>query len=199
MGTGSGRILFCSIAGTLSMSFIPVITSVLNHLTTRNKETKNTNPRLKVFHSSKVPPVSIADYLDRIVRYSYATPECFINALIYLDRLVTKNPGCYITPNNVHRLLLASCLLAAKTRDDWYYSNSYYGTLGGISNQEVNLLETTFCQLLDFDLYVSPTQFTQYKKELLSHMHAVSPCNKNTTRPKNDEPTPMIEECEAAH
>jgi hypothetical protein len=150
-------------------TFVPVIASVLTHITQRNKEITCTSEKLKLFHSLKVPPIGTSDYLNRIVKYAYCSPECFIFALIYLDRLITANKNCHITPYNVHRLLITSVLLAAKVRDDTYYSNSYYSAIGGISNAEINKLEGTFLVLVDFDLFVSPETYDQYRTYLMQH------------------------------
>jgi hypothetical protein len=150
-------------------SFIPVIASVLNHITQRNQEVTCTSDTLKVFHSLKVPPIGTSDYLNRIVKYAYCSPECFVFALIYLDRLITANKNCHITPYNVHRLLITSVLLAAKARDDTYYSNAYYAAIGGISNAEINKLEGTFLVLVDFNLFITPEAYDQYRTYLLQH------------------------------
>jgi len=125
-----------------------------------------------LFHSLKVPPIGTSDYLNRIVKYAYCSPECFIFALIYLDRLITANKNCHITPYNVHRLLITSVLLAAKVRDDTYYSNAYYSAIGGISNAEINKLEGAFLVLVDFDLFVSPETYDQYRTYLMQHSSA---------------------------
>jgi hypothetical protein len=149
--------------------FVPVIASVLTHLTQRNKEITITSEKLKIFHSLKVPPIGISEYLQRIVKYAYCSSECFIFALIYLDRLITQNKNCHITLYNVHRLLITSVLLAAKGRDDTYYSNAYYSAIGGISNSEINKLEVAFLLLVDFNLFITPETYEQYKTYLLQH------------------------------
>lgn len=165
----------CSTDSSDFASFIPVIASVLTHLTQRNKEITVTSEKLKVFHSLKVPPIGIGDYLQRIVKYAYCSSECFIFALIYLDRLITQNKNCHITLYNVHRLLITSVLLAAKARDDTYYSNAYYSAIGGISNAEMNKLEISFLLLVEFNLFVTPETYEQYKTYLLQHSTAGSP------------------------
>jgi hypothetical protein len=153
-------------------AFIPVIASVLAHLTQRNSDITVTSEKLKVFHSVKAPPIGISDYLHRIVKYAYCSPECFIFALIYLDRLITQNKNCHITLYNVHRLLITSVLLAAKARDDTYYSNAYYSAIGGISNAEINKLEINFLLLVDFNLFITPETYDQYKTYLMQHSSA---------------------------
>lgn len=165
--------------------FIPVIASVLTHLTQRNSDISVTSEKLKVFHSVKAPPIGISDYLNRIVKYAYCSPECFIFALIYLDRLITQNKNCHITLYNVHRLLITSVLLAAKARDDTYYSNAYYSAIGGISNPEMNKLEVNFLLLVDFNLFITPETYDQYKTYLMQHSNASKGSPKS---PKINEP-----------
>ena len=61
---------------------------------------------ISVFHTNKPPQISVPQYLERIVTYAYCSPECFIMALIYLDRIVQRNPKFYISSFNIHRLLI---------------------------------------------------------------------------------------------
>eukprot|EP01010_Urceolus_cornutus_P005073 NODE_857_length_1275_cov_252.349103_g652_i0.p1 GENE.NODE_857_length_1275_cov_252.349103_g652_i0~~NODE_857_length_1275_cov_252.349103_g652_i0.p1 ORF type:complete len:198 (+),score=19.24 NODE_857_length_1275_cov_252.349103_g652_i0:154-747(+) len=153
--------------GDIPSSLVPQIASVLSQITHRNRETTHLSEKLKAFHSLELPPIGINDYVRRIVRYAYCSPECFIFALIYLDRLITTNQDCFITPYNVHRLLITSVLAAAKSRDDIYYSNAYYSAIGGIPNSEINKLEVTFLVLIKFNLFISPEVFQQYKSYLV--------------------------------
>jgi hypothetical protein len=61
---------------------------------------------VSVFHTNKPPQISIDKYLERIVNYAYCSPECFILSLVYLDRIVQRNPKFYISSFNIHRLLI---------------------------------------------------------------------------------------------
>jgi hypothetical protein len=154
--------------GAHVMQLIPVMAAILTHVAERD-HSYPLNDRLRPFHSMKVPPISTADYLQRIAKYAYCSPECYIFALVYLDRLVDRVPHCRITPNNVHRLLITSVMVAAKGRDDKYYSNSYYSAIGGVTNAELNKLELSFLSLINYDLYVSPEDCERYTKELLGN------------------------------
>lgn len=198
-------------------SFVPVIASVLNHITHRNKEViigrrskryffplfpqiTCTSDALKVFHSLKVPPIGTSDYLNRFVCFqSFQLPlnfsfcqDCQIRVLqpgvlhicSHLPWPVAPCPfpnpaffpiqkvgdGKQKLPHHplqcaslvdykvrfsIHWSPLSfqfffSVLLAAKARDDTYYSNAYYAAIGGISNAEMNKLEGSFLVLVDF-------------------------------------------------
>eukprot|EP01012_Entosiphon_sulcatum_P036627 TRINITY_DN466_c0_g1_i1.p2 TRINITY_DN466_c0_g1~~TRINITY_DN466_c0_g1_i1.p2 ORF type:complete len:178 (-),score=29.73 TRINITY_DN466_c0_g1_i1:188-721(-) len=138
-------------------------------------------PELAAFESLRVPSITIADYLRRIAIYSHCSPECFVFALIYLDRLLMANPGLTITQCNVHRLIITSVLIAAKARDDTYYSNSYYASIGGITTKELNRLELMLLDLLQYNLFVTPEVFAQYRTKLQNFTSEVVAPVKNET------------------
>lgn len=131
-------------------------------------------PELAAFESLRVPSISIADYLRRIAIYSHCSPECFVFALIYLDRLLMNNPGFSITQCNVHRLIITSVLIAAKARDDTYYSNSYYASIGGITTKELNRLELMLLDMLQYNLFVTLEVFTEYRTKLQNFTSGVA-------------------------
>lgn len=64
-------------------------------------------------------------YLDRILKYSSCSNECFVLGLIYMDRFIQQNDFA-LTALNVHRVAITSVMVAAKFFDDQYYNNAYY-------------------------------------------------------------------------
>ena len=64
-------------------------------------------------------------YLDRILKYSSCSNECFVLGLIYMDRFIQRNDFA-LTALNVHRVAITSVMVAAKFFDDQYYNNAYY-------------------------------------------------------------------------
>ena len=113
------------------------------------------------FHASQFAPISLFDYSRRVAKYSQCSPECFIISLLLLDRYVasTQIP---ITYYNVHRLILTSVMVAAKIRDDIYFSNAYFASMGGIGSAEINLLELELLQNIDWETWVEPYDFYAY-------------------------------------
>ena len=53
-------------------------------------------------------------------------------------------------------------MVAAKFYDDFYFKNHYYAKVGGIGKNEINALEVTFLETVNYDLYVSPELFNIY-------------------------------------
>ena len=56
-----------------------------------------------VFHAKSVPSISIKDYLVRIGKSAHCSDECFILALIYIDRITEKKKKFIIKSLNIHR------------------------------------------------------------------------------------------------
>eukprot|EP01071_Lankesteria_metandrocarpae_P008178 Lankesteria_metandrocarpae@DN4892_c0_g1_i2.p1 len=124
------------------------------------------NSEVTRFHGVAAPEISVGDYLARIKKYFACSNECFVLSLIYMDRVVQKHAGFAISVYNWHRLVVTAVVLAAKFFDDVYYSNAYYGRVGGIRNLELNVLECHFLSLLDFHLFVSVGEYEQYKQNV---------------------------------
>jgi len=107
----------------------------------------------------------------RVHKYASCSNECFILALIYIDRLIQRN-NFLLTELNVHRVVITAILLAAKFFDDAYYNNAYYAKVGGVLVSEMNGLEVDFLFRINFSLHVTPEVFEKYRAELLSHSNA---------------------------
>lgn len=118
--------------------------------------------RVTPFHSVRVPPICIKDYLRRIRKYFVCTDECFVLALIYIDRVAKIDAVMAVCALNVHRLLLLTVMLAAKFNDDVYYSNAYYAKVGGMALKEVNALEARLLRMLNWHLLVDPVEYQLY-------------------------------------
>ncbi|CAD8095181.1 unnamed protein product [Paramecium primaurelia] len=127
------------------------------------------SPIQTVFHTNKKPQITIYKYIERIKIYTYCSNECFILALIYIDRVQEKNSDVVINSYCVHRFMLACILLSIKYNDDDYYKNDYYSRVGGITLQELNSLEQELLTLLDYQLFVSQNQYYYYKEKLMKY------------------------------
>lgn len=148
---------------------VKVLAAVLERLVNSNKSTAISDPgQLTKFHALKAPGIGVEAYLERIHNYASCSNECFILALIYVDRLIERN-NFLLTELNVHRVIITAILLAAKFFDDAYYNNAYYAKVGGVLVTELNGLEVDFLFRINFSLHVQPEVFEKYKAELVAH------------------------------
>lgn len=156
------------------LAIVRVLAAVLERLVCANSPLARTEPgQVTKFHALKAPGIGIQQYLERIHKYASCSSQCFIMALIYIDRLIQRN-NFLLTELNVHRVIVTAILLAAKFFDDAYYNNAYYAKVGGVLVSEMNGLEVDFLFRINFSLHVTPELFEQYRVELLSHSGAES-------------------------
>ena len=73
-------------------------------------------------------------------KYMNSSTSSFVYALILIDRIQEYNPGLLLTGKNVHRLLLVANVVSAKYLDDFFYKNSFYANIGGVSLTVLNEL-----------------------------------------------------------
>jgi len=122
-----------------------------------------------VFDSSVVPPIGIDKYLMRLRQTFRCSDASFIAAFILVDRVLGYDGGRLpLSMRNVHRLFLASLVVAVKYHEDLVYTNSHYAKAGGVHLREVNRLERVILAALDFDLRVAPEQYHIYEASLAS-------------------------------
>ena len=129
---------------------------------------------ITMFHTERVPSISISQYLQRLATYTECSSEVLIQSIIHINRILHHRPSFKINSLNIHRLLLTSLLCSAKFFDDLYYNNAYYARVGGIGNKELNELEIEFLALINFDLFVEFAVYQHFYMELKSdklHQH----------------------------
>jgi len=154
---------------------VRVLATVLDRLVKANSHLSTLGQgEVTKFHALKAPGISILQYLERIYKYASCSTECFILALIYIDRLIQRH-NFVLTELNVHRVVITAVLLAAKFFDDAYYNNAYYAKVGGVLGSEMNGLEVEFLFRINFSLHVKPDEFAKYQANLVSHAVGTDP------------------------
>ena len=97
--------------------------------------------------------LTVKGFFIRLIKYGYCSQPVYVVLVAFVIRLLEK--GIKLTPVSVHRILLAAFVIAAKQRDDVYYSNRYYAQVGGIPTKELNSLEQLFLTSLNWELAIS--------------------------------------------
>eukprot|EP00954_Amorphochlora_amoebiformis_P023956 1363137-Amorphochlora_amoeboformis.AAC.1 len=117
------------------------------------------------FHSVCRPSISIKDYVYRIAQYARCSPQCFVLAVIYIDRMRSEET-VEINTLTIHRLAITAIVVASKFLDDRYHSNATFAKIGGTTGSELNVLELEFVFRLRFELYVSSECFEAYSQHI---------------------------------
>jgi len=164
-------------------ALVRVLAAVLDRLVGANALVALSDPgQVTKFHALKAPGIGILQYLERIHKYGSCSNECFVLALIYIDRLIQRN-NFLLTELNVHRVVITAILLAAKFFDDAYYNNAYYAKVGGVLVSEMNGLEVDFLFRINFSLHVTSDLFHKYREQLVSQANGPSVQTKHEYTP----------------
>lgn len=171
---GEVKKTFCG--ASAEPSLVSSVAALLQQLAAQNKSEGCGAP---CFLSATEPVISVPDYLERLARFFQCSRECFVLALIYIDRLLQANRHIWLCPLNVHRLVVTALMVAVKFADDTFYSNAYYAKVGGLPLREINHLEATFLRMLQFRLHVLPWEFQKFLKLVVE-----SPFSSSSGRPR---------------
>lgn len=126
----------------------------------------STRRRVRAFDSGTVMDMSLRAFLERFFRYAHVSPQVYVVAYAYLDRLRRGDAAVRVVGTNAQRLLTAAILVASKFVEDRNYKNSYFAAVGGLSAAELSSLELDFLFLMQFRLNVSVTVFQSYCRHL---------------------------------
>ena len=153
-----------------NLELINSISKALNTILEKNKNLKNYKDILKkqslmYFSANTIPNITIKDYLIRIQNYSEVEKSTLILSLILIDRMCRKS-GVLLTHYNIHRILFSSLLVSIKYNEDSYFDNNFYSQIAGVKPNELKLLEYTFLEYNDFNIYVKDVEYQQYEKYL---------------------------------
>lgn len=116
-----------------------------------------------VFHALDAPAIGVVAYMERLAHYSYCSAPVLLMAYRYMERVTgavaAGAPGVAADELTVHRLMIASVVVAAKTHDDDFLSNHHYALVGGLPLDELNALEVGLLELLQWRTTVGEDEF----------------------------------------
>eukprot|EP00340_Litonotus_pictus_P004476 CAMPEP_0170521814 /NCGR_PEP_ID=MMETSP0209-20121228/7197_1 /TAXON_ID=665100 ORGANISM="Litonotus pictus, Strain P1" /NCGR_SAMPLE_ID=MMETSP0209 /ASSEMBLY_ACC=CAM_ASM_000301 /LENGTH=1444 /DNA_ID=CAMNT_0010808907 /DNA_START=518 /DNA_END=4852 /DNA_ORIENTATION=- len=119
----------------------------------------------KIFHKRFVPPPdpsSIFEFCANVMIMTKMEKEVIIITLIYLERFIF-NTGVLVTSRNWKRLVFTAMILASKIWDDDSFENNHFAQVfTHLSVGEINLLERTFLELINYKVYVKCSEYFKY-------------------------------------
>ncbi|KAK2788220.1 hypothetical protein FQN52_006759 [Onygenales sp. PD_12] len=109
---------------------------------------------MKCFYSKKPSLISLETYLLRLHRYCPMSTAVYLATSYYITRIAVREKIIYVTPRNMHRLVLGGLRVAMKMLEDLCYRHSRFARVGGVTERELTKLEINFSFLMDFELRV---------------------------------------------
>jgi len=135
---------------TQKVKFSTKICELVNHLIS-NVEKKVIGT---VFAGETIPTIAIQKYIERVINYLPDSDMMFLQAIVYIKRLICRSQKNFINQWTIHRIFITSVLISTKFIDDFHRNNHYYSILGGISTQELLLCELELLWRLSFKLKI---------------------------------------------
>ena len=163
-----------SLQESIEIENLDLINSISNTLITileKNKKLPNYKDILKnqskmYFSSYTIPTITLKEYLTRIQIYSRVESSTLLLSLILIDKMC-KRSGILLTYFNIHRILFSSLLICIKFNEDSFFNNTFYSQIAGVKPEELQLLEYTFLEYNDFNIFVKDFEYIQYEKYLI--------------------------------
>ena len=142
---------------------IKIINSIALSLKDIINENKSNIKYVKkdIFYLPFTPPISLYDYISRIMKYSKMDISTLINSIIYIDNFCDKNKYI-LTANNIYRILLSACLLSLKFNEDITVNYKYYSEIAAVSVEDLKNLEFYMYLKLHFSLNVKYDLYKSY-------------------------------------
>lgn len=146
-----------------------------------------------VFHALDAPAIGVVAYMERLAHYSYCSAPVLLMAYRYMERVTgavaAGAPGVAADELTVHRLMIASVVVAAKTHDDDFLSNHHYALVGGLPLDELNALEVGLLELLKWRTTVGAEEFADVDMRVAAVVEEIEDAEAATAAASSPPPT----------
>ncbi|KAJ5937202.1 hypothetical protein N7454_004857 [Penicillium verhagenii] len=144
-----------------------LISSMLMELIRFNDKIPLHQGRLTRFHSRSPPRISVQDYLQRLTTHATLSPPILLSMVYYIDRLCAFYPSFTVSSLTIHRFLISSATIASKGLSDSFWTNKTYARVGGISMNELAMLELEFLFRVQWRIVPQPEVLVEYYQSLV--------------------------------
>ena len=153
-----------------NINLIQAISEILTKLIEQNKKQENykeiiLKQKNMIFSANPIPKISIYDYLIRINKYSEIETSTLICSLILIDH-ISQSSDIILTYYNIHRIIFAAVLASIKYNEDSFYDNKFYAEIAGVKLKELKMIEYTFLELIDFNMFIKTEEYEEYRNYL---------------------------------
>lgn len=137
-------------------TFAELVSGILQSQCKDNDDDDDDDSVEALFRSKRSPsaatPPPLLDYMNRFIYMTQSTPLLPLLALLYVKRATAT--GCIrFTYSTAHRMLLAALITAHKFLEDDAFDDRALAKTGGVSVDELELLERVFIGALRWRLF----------------------------------------------
>ena len=145
----------------MSNSSIIKFINYINKCITNQKIIINeNNTRVKCLICRHKPLITIDDYIKRIFKSEIIDEQNYDAIILHTINLIhyLKTKGIYLNNYSCHRIISTLIMLSNKIIDENPHSNWYWAMLCGVSLEDMNFMERTIMQILDYNLHIVISQ-----------------------------------------
>lgn len=107
-------------------------------------------------------PQAIFEFAANVMILTKMEKEVIIISLIYMERFIF-NTGVLINSRNWKRILFTALIVASKIWDDDSFENNHFAQVfTHLKIGEINLLERTFLELINYKVFVKCSEYFKY-------------------------------------
>ncbi len=108
------------------------------------------------------------EFFEHCVELMGCDENTIILAMMALDKLIAQNTDFKLSNKNVSKVIFLCLMETQKMHDDESFKNSDYCEVAGISPEELLESEYNFLRMIDFNMYISESEFNTYKENFTS-------------------------------
>lgn len=128
-----------------------------------------------LFRCSSIPNTTITDYLVHLVKYTKCSNISILLMAITIQVVLRHYPSLPVNILTIHRLVLASLLIATKFVDEDYDGNLLFAKLSQLSLREMNSLEAELLFLINFNLHYQLDAYNQAYYFIVGSVSEINP------------------------
>ena len=139
------------------VKFINTITNIIGNekiIITEN------NPKVGSLICSHKPSITINNYIKRIFKSELIDEENYDAIILHTINLIhyLKTKGIYLNNYSCHRIISTLIMLSSKIIEEYPHSNWYWAILCGVSLEDMNMMERSIMEILDYNLHIVISQ-----------------------------------------
>lgn len=109
-----------------------------------------------------ISKMEIEEFIERIVNYLKIDNSLLVLSMMILDKILSNN--FILTEKNVHKIIFMCFMETQKFFEDENYNNSDYAKVCGVSINELLLMEVSFMELINFNMFIKEEDYIKYNK-----------------------------------
>ena len=109
-----------------------------------------------------ISKMEIDKFIERIVNYLHIDNTLLVLSMMILDKVLSNK--FILTENNVHKMIFMCFMETQKFYEDESYTNKDYANVCGVNVDELLLMEVSFMEIINFNMFIKNEDFQNYYK-----------------------------------